>query len=68
MDQNFLCNCGHSKEMHNPIKWEARKWSAHIFKQDACYAEHPSFDDILCKCREFKPDNLRYLEQLSARS
>jgi hypothetical protein len=67
MKIDFPCTCSHSKGMHNPIKWKNRKGSAHCFKQDACYAEYYNFNDNdnLCKCREYKPDNLKYLEMLS---
>ena len=62
MQIDFPCICGHSKEIHSPQAFKGRQYSPDTYLLTACYYE---INDGLCVCREYKQDNLRYLEQLS---
>ena len=53
-DKNYFCQCGHVKRLHegHEYQYECNAW---IYLTGTC------------SCREFKVDNLRYLEKLSER-
>ena len=64
MQINFLCVCGHSKEIHDPINCKRLSYSPDSFLKTACYYEIKDGDSF-CKCSDYKQDNLKYLEQLN---
>jgi hypothetical protein len=53
-----FCKCGHDNKLHN---MPSKIWFDSYFIPDVCLSMMDSSDS--CKCRHFKLDNLRYLEQ-----
>jgi hypothetical protein len=51
---NYFCQCGHPKRLHEGEHYE-----------DYCIGRtftFPRSADVFCTCREYRLDNLRYLE------
>lgn len=73
MNDSFLCKCGHRNKMHSTVEDATKMYG---INGRICF-EYKNFDDRIkgvvdswekeeiCMCRDFKPDNLKTLEQLS---
>jgi len=48
---NNICRCGHKKEEH-------RYWGS-----SCCWVKNKK-GFLICECREYKPDNLIFLEEI----
>ena len=58
----YPCQCGHLKEMHR-IPMATGKMGCSVTQDhDNSRWDYPEYAD---ECEEFKPDNLKYLEDLS---
>ena len=65
--QELICICGHSVSFHDINAWEQehyRKYVRDYHIIGACYKQviNSQMRGDLCKCNNFKPDNLKYLE------
>lgn len=58
MENNFPCECGHSKDDHVGFYIKADKYH--------CPKEIGKFGwlTFYCECKNYKPSNLKYLEKL----
>lgn len=52
---NVPCTCGHSRKVHKLVTYAAE---GHLICM--CKGNSTLVDD--CRCYEYKPDNLKYLE------
>lgn len=65
---DIICKCGHGRKMHNPEVWkERRQYKINEYILEACYAEgtHQGISDYLCRCNQYVPDNLSFIETLA---
>jgi hypothetical protein len=68
---DFLCNCGHRNKMHSSVE-DALFLYQHVGRmcyeyQDVCCINGKFYNssEEICKCDNFIPDNLKYLEELN---
>jgi len=75
MDKDFPCKtCGHRNVMHTSLE-DAAKYRNHQGRMCIEYKYYPDFkakykhtSEEICKCNDFVPDNLKYLEIKSGSS
>ncbi len=70
LTQQFCLNCNHQEKYHNPpvndpLAIQCMGWSA--WNEGMSYGVVGAGTTMTrCKCKEFKMDNLKYLEQYNA--
>lgn len=62
MNDLTLCKCGHERSKH---RYTFRRGNEILITDCLKYVKsNNSYDSVLCSCRTFKQNNLKYLEQI----
>jgi len=60
LENSFPCACGHNKKLHTTLEDSVSgfEWFTCLY-----FSETDTGHSNRCKCNEYEPDNLRYLEE-----